>query len=244
MQLRKYCPYDVGDYYITESAVNPSEKWAGTSWERIQDCMLMAAGATYTAGTSGGSATHAHTTGNCTLTVDQIPSHTHSVGAHAHGLNSHTHGLNNHTHSYNAANGTGSTAVTEAQLAKVTGTISLRDAASGNIRLAYSTSGKFSSAADGSDRSPMQLAGSAAASGTKVTYAFGSGSGHTHTTNTTSTNTGAASGSTAAASGNTANSTAFDSGTAGGGKAHSHGDTGSASSLPPYLAVYMWKRVA
>ena len=26
--------------------------------------------------------------------------------------------------------------------------------------------------------------------------------------------------------------------------AHSHGDTGSSSSLPPYLAVYMWKRTA
>ena len=28
----------------------------------------------------------------------------------------------------------------------------------------------------------------------------------------------------------------------GGGGSHSHGDTGSASSLPPYLVVYMWKR--
>ena len=28
------------------------------------------------------------------------------------------------------------------------------------------------------------------------------------------------------------------------GYSHSHGDTGSSSSLPPYLAVYMWKRTA
>ena len=28
----------------------------------------------------------------------------------------------------------------------------------------------------------------------------------------------------------------------GGGGSHSHGDTGSSSNLPPYLAVYMWKR--
>ena len=27
-----------------------------------------------------------------------------------------------------------------------------------------------------------------------------------------------------------------------GNAAHSHGNTGTASSLPPYLAVYMWKR--
>ena len=30
----------------------------------------------------------------------------------------------------------------------------------------------------------------------------------------------------------------------GGGKPHSHGDTGSANHMPPYLAVYMWKRTA
>lgn len=30
----------------------------------------------------------------------------------------------------------------------------------------------------------------------------------------------------------------------GGGGSHSHGNTGSASNLPPYLAVYVWQRVA
>ena len=30
----------------------------------------------------------------------------------------------------------------------------------------------------------------------------------------------------------------------GGGKAHNHGDTGSANHLPPYIAVYVWKRVS
>lgn len=30
----------------------------------------------------------------------------------------------------------------------------------------------------------------------------------------------------------------------GGGQAHSHGDTGPSSNMPPYLAVYMWKRTA
>nr|DAI52514.1 MAG TPA: baseplate protein [Caudoviricetes sp.] len=30
----------------------------------------------------------------------------------------------------------------------------------------------------------------------------------------------------------------------GGGASHSHGDTGSASSMPPYLAVYVWKRIS
>lgn len=30
----------------------------------------------------------------------------------------------------------------------------------------------------------------------------------------------------------------------GGGSSHSHGDTGSASNMPPYLAVYVWERTA
>lgn len=29
----------------------------------------------------------------------------------------------------------------------------------------------------------------------------------------------------------------------GGGQGHSHGDTGSKNHLPPYLAVYVWKRL-
>ena len=33
-------------------------------------------------------------------------------------------------------------------------------------------------------------------------------------------------------------------GSTGGGASHSHGDTGSASSLQPYITVYMWKRVS
>lgn len=33
-------------------------------------------------------------------------------------------------------------------------------------------------------------------------------------------------------------------GNTGGGRSHSHGNTGSASTMPPYLSVYVWKRTA
>lgn len=36
----------------------------------------------------------------------------------------------------------------------------------------------------------------------------------------------------------------YGTGSTGGGGSHSHGDTGSSSNMPPYLAVYMWKRTA
>lgn len=44
----------------------------GGSWERIQDVFLLCAGSTYAAGTTGGEA-------NVTLTVEQMPSHSHPL---------------------------------------------------------------------------------------------------------------------------------------------------------------------
>ena len=228
MTVKRVCPYLVGNFYITSAGHDPATIWPGTSWERLRGRVLIGEDDSIAAGSTGGSATHAHTTGNCTLTSDQIPSHAHSVGAHAHGLNSHTHGLNSHTHTYAKPNSpTGGTAISVAQLASHTHTIKGDGWGIGN--------------ATGDNAATLLRTGTGSS---KATESTGSGSAHTHTIGTTSTNTGAASGSTAAASGSTANSAAFNSGSAGGGKAHSHGDTGSASNLPPYLAVYMWKRVA
>ena len=220
MQLKTFCPYQVGDIYLTTAANDPTALWPGTSWQALQDCVLMAAGNIYAAGSTGGSATHSHTTGDCTLTSNQIPSHSHSVGAHAHGLNSHTHTYAKpHTP-------TGGTALTEAQLAKPGHFLSGAPRTSGS---GGTTSGT------GVPPHNNQLSG---VQFQPPTEQVGSGSTHTHTIGTTSTNTGGPS------TTNTANSAAFDSGTAGGGGAHNHGNTGSGSSLPPYLAVYMWKRVA
>ena len=148
MQLRKYCPYDVGDYYITENAGNPSEKWAGTSWERVRGRVLIGEDDTISAGSTGGSATHAHTTQSHTLTADEMPTH---------------------AHAYHRIYGQGENTYHEWD----------------DYHITYGRSQWPSVYA------PLE--------------------------ETTAT---------------------------GGGKAHSHGDTGSASNLPPYLAVYMWKRVA
>ena len=62
--------YPVGSIYMSVISANPGTLFGGT-WERIQDMFLLAAGATYGAGTTGGEATH-------TLTVDEMPSHTHT----------------------------------------------------------------------------------------------------------------------------------------------------------------------
>lgn len=61
--------YPVGSIYISTVSTSPSTLFGGT-WEQIKDTFLLAAGTTYTAGTTGGEATH-------TLTVNEMPSHSH-----------------------------------------------------------------------------------------------------------------------------------------------------------------------
>ena len=62
--------YPVGSIYMSVNSTNPGYLFGGT-WTQIKDTFLLSAGDTYTAGNTGGEATH-------TLTVQEMPSHTHS----------------------------------------------------------------------------------------------------------------------------------------------------------------------
>lgn len=131
--------YPVGAIYMSAVETSPASLFGGT-WEQIKDKFLLSAGDTYSAGGTGGSATHTHTTAGHTLTVAEIPSHTHNY-----------------------------------------------------VRWGYNMGQSLN----------VQVGGEFWVGGrTAATGATGSGG------------------------------------------SHSHGDTGSSSSLPPYLAVYVWKRVA
>ena len=61
--------YPVGSIYMSTNNVSPQTFFGGT-WSQITDRFLLAAGSTYAAGGTGGSATH-------TLTTSEMPSHTH-----------------------------------------------------------------------------------------------------------------------------------------------------------------------
>lgn len=61
--------YPVGSIYMSVNSTSPASLFGGT-WERIKDRFLLAAGDTYSAGSTGGEAQH-------TLTVDEMPSHYH-----------------------------------------------------------------------------------------------------------------------------------------------------------------------
>lgn len=67
--------YPVGSIYLSTAATNPAALFGGT-WQAIEGRFLLAAGGGYAAGSMGGEAAH-------TLTIAEMPSHTHLFhGAH------------------------------------------------------------------------------------------------------------------------------------------------------------------
>ena len=236
---------------MSVNSVSPATLFGGT-WSRISDRFLLAAGSSYSAGSTGGEASHA-------LTTAEMPGHTHTIGAHSHGLNAHTHtigahshGLNGHTHSIGAhSHGLNSH---KHSIPALSGTAASNGAHTHNViprnsdGICFTEGGRITQGGDTT---------------VPVTWGVGlyaaSAGAHTHSVTTNASTTGAASGSTAnsaafnsgAASGNTANSSPFNSGAASGSTANSavfnSGSTGSGTAhnnMPPYLAVYMWQRTA
>jgi len=63
--------YPVGSIYMSVNSTSPATLFGGT-WQQIEDTFLLSAGSTYTAGATGGEATH-------TLTIDEMPSHNHGL---------------------------------------------------------------------------------------------------------------------------------------------------------------------
>ena len=86
--------YPVGSLYWSSKSTNPATLFGGT-WTQIKDRFVLACGDTYnTTGATGGAST-------VTLSVSNMPSHTHSfTPSGTITMNAHSHGLNNHTHSF------------------------------------------------------------------------------------------------------------------------------------------------
>lgn len=61
--------YPVGSIYMSVNNVSP-QTFIGGTWERIQDTFLLSAGTTYSAGSTGGSATHSHTDGSLVAEIE------------------------------------------------------------------------------------------------------------------------------------------------------------------------------
>lgn len=78
--------YPVGSIYETSSdSFNPGTRWGGT-WVKVQDKVLVGAGSLFPSGQTGGhkvnTYTPAGTVGGHVLTVNEIPSHSHTMSTH------------------------------------------------------------------------------------------------------------------------------------------------------------------
>lgn len=85
-ELNNKCPYRVGDIYTTTNPENPSTIWLGTTWSKIEGRFLY--------GTSGGGSSKQTGGSNSkTISVNNLPSHTHSAStaSHNHAQSEHTH---------------------------------------------------------------------------------------------------------------------------------------------------------
>ena len=213
--------YPVGSIYISTVSTNPGTLFGGT-WETFgAGRFLISQNSTYTAGSTGGSSTMAHT---------HTLAHTHSQVATTSGAPS------NNTSGGPSTTNTGSTAITVAQMPYHGHIVALHNQA-GTQATAYWYNGATKQNSTGAKVTSVSWVGAtfnAAQSGNGDqaggAQPVGGGGGHTHTLNshthtlsshthsTSATTTGGASTTTTSAASNT-------------------------SCMPPYISVYMWKRV-
>lgn len=72
----KLDPYPVGSIYLSADATSPAALFGG-EWTRIEGRFLLAADSSHAAGSAGGAASV--TSGGTAITIDQMPSHRHSI---------------------------------------------------------------------------------------------------------------------------------------------------------------------
>ena len=65
--------YPVGSFYMSYNSTSPASLFGGT-WVQMKDRFLIGAGSSYSVGTTGGETTH-------TLTVSEMPSHSHAFSS-------------------------------------------------------------------------------------------------------------------------------------------------------------------
>lgn len=94
--FRNFCPFKVGDIYLTTNSTNPSSIFLGTTWQKIENAMLRATSSGQASKQVGGSDTVA-------LSVANLAPHTHSASTAS------------HTHSRGTMNITGSHTIVGAE---------------------------------------------------------------------------------------------------------------------------------
>ena len=55
MIFKNFCPYQIGDIYLTTNSTNPSSVFLGTTWQKIEGRFLLGTSGSGTSKTTGGS---------------------------------------------------------------------------------------------------------------------------------------------------------------------------------------------
>ena len=71
--------YPIGSIYINTTSANPKDIFGFGTWEKIDDVFLFGTSDANQLGNKGGTVSHTHTTGNHTLTIAEMPSHSHTT---------------------------------------------------------------------------------------------------------------------------------------------------------------------
>lgn len=210
--------YPVGSVYISFSATDPSTLFGGT-WSRLKDTFLLVNGDNYAPNTTGGSSTK-------TIGVTNLPAHNHTVNASTHSHSVTTAGAGGHTHTA-SSNSTGAHTHKRGTM-NITGRIGNVDSSSSSSTGAFyrsGTSGKLENQSGDADPNvyfdaSRNWSGETSSAGSHShTITVNSVSNHTHTV--TISNSGS--------------------------HTHTTNNTGGGTPLnimPPYTAVYAWRRTA
>lgn len=82
--FKNFCPYAIGDIYLTTLSTNPATKYLGTTWQKIEGRFLLGTSGSGVSKATGGSNSKTITQANLPNVKLKVDSHNHSETAHDH----------------------------------------------------------------------------------------------------------------------------------------------------------------
>ena len=237
--------YPVGSIYISTSSTSPATLFGGT-WQRIEGRFLLGASSTYAVNSTGGSAnavvvSHSHTGAN----------HSHTLNSHTHGVNSHNHTIGNHTHAISLTSANANQGHTHSFSGSSSHTHAFSNGGSaltvGSSNITWGDSKDEGIASAGKNHGWWYKENKSNGSITNTTVTISGttgGQSQSHTHRVTGDTGATVSGNTGGKALTTNGSGTLTTNKAGTNATGTTGQSGTGKNMPPYVAVYMWKRTA